>query len=337
MSQTQESSHFPLGAFIFLFTGPIFSWSIQPLFIRWFADYYDPWTQNAFRYSVAAVAVLGLGYYRGILRFRIPREWWVAIAFVVIANVAQQTFLAWKYEFIYPSVAILVARLDILFICVISFLVFPDERSIIRSPRFIFGALLALFGIVVVLLGRDPEILQHLEVGKLTFWIGVILAVFYALSCASYSVSIKRAMWHMDPLLCFIHVSWISSLIFILCGLVLGDLSDVWTSRPEGEPSLWTDPVTWMFVTGITSIAIAHPFLYAALRRIKTVVYVTLMMMAPFITCSLSAWIYGDRLTGVQIIGGLAAITGAWLAALAQARLARRKRAQGLALGEASQ
>ncbi len=334
MQKAKTDSHFPLAALAFLFLGPIFSWSLQPLFMRWFAAYYDPWTQNAFRFSAAAICVLILGKTRGILTFRLPRAAWLAIAMVSIANIAQQTFFAWTYEFIYPSVAILVARTDIIFICIISFIVFPDERSIIRSPRFLIGAALALGGVMVVLFGRDPEILDKLEVASTTFWIGVFISTLYALSCASYSVTIKSAMRRIDPLICFIHVCWISSVVFTICALIFGNISDLWLSRPETSSTLWTDPITWMLITGITSIAIAHPFLYAALRGLKAVVAVTLLMLLPFITCTLSAVVYDDRLTIVQGLGGLTVIVGAWLASIAQARIARKHREEAAALAD---
>ncbi len=326
MPNTKTDHHFPIAALAFLFFGPILSWSIQPLFMRWFAQYYDPWTQNAFRFSAAAICVLALGKFRGILTFRLPRATWIAIGLVSIGNIAQQTFFAWTYEFIYPSVAILVARTDIIFICAISFIVFPDERSIIRSPRFLIGAVLAFAGVMTVLFGRDPEILEKLDVASTAFWIGVFISVLYALSCATYNVTIKSAMRRIDPLICFIHVCWISSFVFIVSAFLFGNVSDLWLSRPEGGVSFWADPVVWMLITGVTSIAIAHPFLYAALRGIKAVVAVTLLMLLPFITCTLSAVVYNDRLTMIQILGGLAVIAGAWLASIAQARVARKSR-----------
>ena len=117
-------------------------WAIGPLFVKHFADYYDVWTQNAFRYSAAALVLLFLGAARGYLRTPLSRSQWAKILLVTLANVIMQTVYAAAYYFIYPAVASLVGRVNIIFIALLSFALFHDERSVIRSPRFLLGSVL---------------------------------------------------------------------------------------------------------------------------------------------------------------------------------------------------
>ena len=78
-------------------------------------------------------------------------------------------------------------------------------------------------------------------------------------------------------------------------------------------------------LTALFSIVLAHGCYYVALRDVKAVVSTSILQLTPVVTCILSALVYGDKLTPLQIAGGAAVIGGAWLAALAQARKTAEK------------
>ena len=95
------------------------------------------------------------------------------------------------------------------------------------------------------------------------------------------------------------------------------------------ETQIWEGPPSELLVMAISAVVciiIAHTALYAALREVKAVVSTTLMQLTPVVTIACSAVVYGDRLSPMQMLGGAAVLTGAWLAAMAQARLARKSR-----------
>jgi drug/metabolite transporter (DMT)-like permease len=288
-------------------------WGIGPLFIKYFTKFYDPWTQNAFRYSCAAfLLVLAVPFQRRT-SFRLTRAQWIKLGLVVLPNVGLQIAYASMFYYLYPSVASLVIRTNILFVCLLSFFFFADERPILRSRGFLLGAVLGLAGLVAVVVGQDPEILSRLQVSQTSFWVGVAIALGYAFFLAVYTLMIKRLVRDVPPLVSFTHVSWMTSLVMIGLMLVFGRPSDLWTAPLE--------PLGWMAFTALANIAVAHTTLYAALREIKAVVSSTLMLLVPFITCLGSVLVYEDRLSAVQMAGGGAVLAGAWLAGLAQARL----------------
>jgi drug/metabolite transporter (DMT)-like permease len=293
-------------------------WGIGPLFIKYFTKFYDPWTQNAFRYSCAAFLLLLAVPFQRRTSFRLTRAQWVKLGLVVLPNLGLQVCYASMFYFLYPSVASLVIRTNILFVCLLSFFFFADERQVVRSWSFLLGALLALGGLVAVVAGQDPEILSRLQVTQTAFWIGVAIALGYAVFLAVYTLMIKRLVRDVPPIVSFTHVSWMTSVVMILLMLILGRPSDLWNAPLE--------PMGWMVFTAFANIAIAHTTLYAALRQIKAVVSSTLMLLTPFVTCVGSALVYADRLSAVQIVGGGAVLAGAWLAGLAQGRLASQER-----------
>jgi drug/metabolite transporter (DMT)-like permease len=287
-------------------------WSIGPLFVKHFTQFYNVWTQNAFRYGCAALMLIALSAWRGEFRFRLNRGHWAKLALVTFFNVIMQVVYAGGLYFIYPSVVSLVARAQIIFITVLSFLIFHDERGVILSPRFLAGSVLALGGVVLVIFGRDPELLARLDVGATDFWIGVLLALGFAFLSALYALAIKHAVRDIPPILSFTHVAWMTALALAAPMLILGGVEDLWQEPARG---LWL-----MALSAFLSILVAHTCLYAALRHVKAVVSSSVLQLLPLSTCTFSALVFGDTLTPLQLGGGAAVLIGAWLAALAQTR-----------------
>ncbi len=288
-------------------------WAIGPLFVKHFSSLYNVWTQNACRYSFAAVMLLALGAARGHLGHRLTRVQWASLVLVTAANVIMQTFYAAAYYFVYPAVASLVGRVNILFIVLLSFFLFHDERRVIRSPFFITGAFLALSGVTLVIAGRDMAFLEHLDVSNHDFWIGIGMVVGFAFFVSVYALTIKHAVRDIPPLVCFTHVSWMTTLGLWVPVLILGGAGDL------ARHSLM--PIGLMALSALLCIVIAHTCYYMALQSIKASVSASMFQLTPLVTCTFSAFLYGDRLTMPQYAGGAAVIAGAWLAAMAQVRL----------------
>ena len=304
--------------YLFLMT-TVFMWATGPLFVKHFSASYDVFTQNAFRYACAAAVLLVVAGLRGGLRYPLSSAQRRKLLFVATANILMQTNFAAIYYFLYPAVGGLVGRVNIIFTAVLSFAIFHDERRVIRSPRFLAGSALALIGVVFVITGRDPEILSHLNVSEGEFWIGVALSISSAFLAAVYMLAIKHAVRDIPPLVSFTHVAWMTATGLTLLMLAAGDVSDLWRQPPSG--------LALMALSAMIAIVIAHTCYYAALRHIKLVVCVSFHQLTPILVCVLSAILYGDRLTLVQMAGGGVVISGAFLAARAQAEASQAGRA----------
>ena len=287
-------------------------WAVNPLFVRHFASYYNVWTQNAFRYLCATAILLVFVAATGQVRYRLTRAQWHKLMLVAAVNLIMQTCYAATYTYIYPAAGSLVTRINVVFTIALSFAFFHDERGVIRSPRFLAGAALALLGVVAVIVGRDPALLAKLYADEERFWIGVAFAIGLAFWGSVYSLAIKHAVRDIPPMIAFTHVSWMTAIG--LCALMFsqGGVADLWR-----QPMA---PLGLMALTALLSIVIAHVCYYAALRDLKAVITVSMMQLTPVFTCILSAIVYRDTLSPLQIAGGVLVISGAWLAALAQAK-----------------
>lgn len=308
--------HWP--SFFLLMINVVF-WATSPLFIKYFSGHYNVWTQNAFRYISASGWLFAWAAIRGTPLFRLNGAQWRKLCLIALINIGLQSSFASTYYFIYPSVASLIHRVSVPLTVIISFIVFHDERPVVRSPLYLGGSLLALAGVAVVIVGRDPDLLQHLNVNQRDFWIGVGLAAVYAAFLAFYAITIKHTMRSVAPIISFTHVSWMSALGLSVMMLASG-----------GTPDLWRQPATpllLMVLSALLFIVIAHASLYAALRELKASVTISLMQLTPVFTCAFSALVYRDYLSGWQIAGGVVVIVGAWLAGLAQARMKKAKEA----------
>lgn len=290
----------------------VLMWSIGPLFIKYFTHLYDSWTQNAFRYGCAAAMLALFSAVRGDFRYRLTGEQWKRLALVAVPNVLLQTAYCASFYFVYPSVVILVSRTQVLFVIVLSFLIFHDERQVIRSPRFLMGMVMALVGVALVIFGRDLALLTQLKVSERGFWIGTGLAIIYSLFGAVYVLAIKRAVRDIPPLLSFTHVSWMTTLGLTVPMLFSGGYRNLFTQPAWG--------LGLMALSALLAIAIAHTAYFAALRDVTAVTATSMLQLMPVLTCLFSALLYHDLLSPLQLIGGGAVLLGTWFAALVQAK-----------------
>lgn len=297
---------------LFLLFGTVIMWTLGPLFIKHFTDSYDVWTQNAFRYGSAAVMLLAYSAWRGDLRYRPTRTQWMKLAMVALPNVFLQSAYAASFYFVYPSVVTLVARTQVLFTIILSFAIFHEERQVVRSPRFLFGVVLALGGVVLVIFGRDSAQLAQLNVSNANFWIGTGLATLYAFLLAVYAITIKHAVRDIPPLISFTHVAWMTTLGLSIPMLFSG-----------GYHALYTQPFSKLLLlvlSALLAIALAHTWYYTALCDVTAVTAASMLQLIPVCTCVLSAFLFNDWLAPWQLAGAAAVISGTWFAAMVQAK-----------------
>jgi drug/metabolite transporter (DMT)-like permease len=113
----------------------LLAWSSVPLFLRYFTSYLDAWTTNGFRYGISALIWTPWLIWHGRRRSLPPGLWKAAIIPSAINCVGQCCF-AWAPYFIHPGLLTFMLRLQIIFVTLGAYLLFPEERSTIRRPAF---------------------------------------------------------------------------------------------------------------------------------------------------------------------------------------------------------
>lgn len=272
-----------------------FIWIWPPIIITILSSYFDNFSQNFYRFLAASVVlvIINLICYkeeflkglRNIKKFILP----TALIFVF------QTTWVWGLSIITPTLAILITRSSILFVILFSFLLFKDERKIIKSRAFISGSLLATIGVVGVITGGGD---LHLN----DFNPGILLMLIVAILWALYILVMKKRVEKTEPLVAAGIIYTLSVPLFFISSLFWGDLSDI------SKASLSINIL--LFVSGVLGVGIANAFNFRSIKLVGTVISSTFVLLTPFFTGIASYFIFQEVLTISQILFGVTLIMG---------------------------
>jgi len=273
-----------------------------PLFIKYLTGHMDSWTQNAARYSVAGLFLLPFLIHAHVAGSFASRTWRRAIL-PSFANIAMQSLWAAGFYYIGPAFMTLLSKTSILWVTGFSLLVFREERPLIRSPRFWFGLLLSLAGMVGVIVFKN----DFAAIGTLT---GIVLALTQAFMWGLYTISVRMAFQDVDPRVSFSVMSLYAAVGLWACAFLFGKPSQVLTLDLKG----WAAVV----ISALTAIALGHTLYYAAIRRIGTMIPVLVILAQPFVVFGLSRLLFHERLNGIQLTFGGVLLIGSGLSVWAQ-------------------
>jgi drug/metabolite transporter (DMT)-like permease len=120
--------------------GALFCWATGPILIKYLTADTDSWTQNALRYSAACLFWLPF-VAANALRGAFPQRTWRRAVVPSLANIAMQSLWAAGFYYLAPAFMTLLTSTSILWVTSFSMVFFPEERSLMRSPRFWLGQL----------------------------------------------------------------------------------------------------------------------------------------------------------------------------------------------------
>lgn len=284
-------------------TGAVFiiltllGWSSVLLFLKHLTPYIDAWTANGWRYGLSALLWLPLlivGARRGTLPHGLWRRAIVPAAF----NCVGQVCFAWTPYYIGPGLAGFLLRVNIIFATIGAFILFIDERPLMRSPMFWGGLLLVIGGSVgTVLLGAAP-IAGGTAIG---IALGLAAGVFYGM----YGVSVRYWMRGVPAMTSFAAISLYTAAGMIALMIPLGSRG--------GLGALNLSVFNWfiLVLSALIGIALGHVFYYAAIARLGVAVSAAVVQLAPFIGGAASVMIFGEVLTRGQWTCGVVMLIGA--------------------------
>src|SRR4051812_4098608 len=122
-------------------------WSTPSLFQYYLIPYYEPWSQNFYRYLVAFLAVLPFV----LLRFRsggprLDAPVFFACLIPSLPNVVHQITQTVALYHMGPGVYAIFIRSSVIITAVVALIFFPEERSIIRQWRVQLSKILGVIG-----------------------------------------------------------------------------------------------------------------------------------------------------------------------------------------------
>lgn len=277
-------------------------WSSMPLFLFALTDDIDGWVTNGTRYPFAALLwTFPLVHF--CLKKEIPVYYFRLALVPSIISTVSQIFWSWTPYFLEPGKIMFMAQNSLIFSLLSSFLLFPEERVLMRSRLFWYGLFVCLTGFIGlnILRGNVPT---HIS------WMGFAVILGHGMFSGFYAVSVRYFMRgiparHSFPIIC---IYTAAVLLFIM--LAKGDMA----------PLMNLSSTNWSLLglSAIIGIALSHTTFYYAIEHLGVSICVSCSLVMPLLTTAGSYVIYGETFSSGQIISGIVLLSGAAMLIRAQ-------------------
>lgn len=277
----------------------------MPLFLRSFTGEIDGWVANGVRYPFAALLwALPLLYF--MRKGKVNAQIWKLALIPSLVNAIAQMFWAWSPYFLEPGMLMFLGRSSIIFSILASFIIFPDERTLIRSRLFWLG----LFACVVGFVGLN--VLRGNLSSNVTL-VGVTVILCHGIFVGFYGVSVRYFMRGTEAWVAFSVICMYTALAMFVVMLFLGDmprLLDMTSGR-----------LYVLAISAVIGIAASHVAFYYAIEHLGVAISVSCGLIMPFLTAIGSYFIFGETFTLGQIGAGIVLLCGTGLLIRAQLNL----------------
>lgn len=262
-------------------------WSLAIVLIKYLSIYFDVATQNWIRYSSASLFLLLLS----LSRLRELKETFIDKATLLPAFLvfSFQTLAVHGLYMTKSTIASLLMRTSVVFTVILSYILFKEERHIIKSKQFTLGSLIAFIGVVGI----------YYKPGEFVEWsesLGTLLVILGSLMWSGYVVSVRKLLKGRDPLLFTTAVISVSSLMFIPHVMING--------RPLQILNRTLEVNVILIVSGILGVGLGNWMNYIAMKELGAVIPSVLRLLVPLFTGVLSFLILGETLLLSEIIFG---------------------------------
>jgi drug/metabolite transporter (DMT)-like permease len=197
-----------------------------------------------------------------------------------------------------PAVFAIFMRSTVILTAIFALILFPEERWIIRQWKFQVGTLLGVAGAIGVLWFQPDKQIGHISPR------GLAVAGTAAIPWALYGVLVKRPSAELGTVRSFAVISFITSAIFLPLTLIFGNIA---TPLHAGAHVNFI-----LVISALTCISLAHVLYYIAIRELGVALSQSLQLLGPLAALALSAWIFGEHLTHLQMVSAAVLLVGAF-------------------------
>ena len=294
-------------------TTVIFLWTWPAIFIKMLSSYFDVHTQVFYLYLIGwfTLIVVNLVSQRRRLYsgFKEIRKFILPAALIYVS---ETLYVAGVYM-LTPTVAVLLIKSSLLFIILLSFVFFADERRIIRSKSFVVGSLFVAVGVCGVIVGKGS---LHLD----GFNLGVVLILLGSVSWGLCCVLIKIRVGRIGAFVSAGVIFTLSLPMFLVSALLFGDVKELYVA-PRGT-------VILLLLYGILCVGVGTGLNYKSIKLIGVVISSSLLLVTPLFTAILSYIIFGETLTTYQILAATILLTGCYMLIRAGSLVNRQSKVQ---------
>ena len=283
--------------FIFL-SAAAFAWGWPNILIKLLSKDFDPVTQAFFRYLSAGITVFILCFIFDRQKLVIARQNVKMLLVPVIIVTAHQIAYVSGVYLTSAVAAILIAKLNAIFIPALSFIVLVEERHVVKNSAFLSGTFFALIGVAGVIFGKGYSFDNSANLGAVVIIVSMLLWSVYA-------VMIKRVVARIDPLAITALVPLMSCVLFLPIVALRGNFHRIVEVSMSSRLLL--------FGSGLLAIGVGNVCYYSALKHIGPSIASSFLLVTPLLTGVLSFFILDEKLTGIQLVFSAVLIFGCFL------------------------
>jgi len=273
-------------------------WATVPVFLKYFTPYLDAWTVNGLRYTAVVLLQLPLIFYF-VRQKKYTRRIWKLALIPAGFNFFQQVLWAFAPYFIDAGRIGFLVKSTVVFSIAGSFVLFTDERFLLRSKQFWFGLLLSVVGFTGLSYYGN-------EISLSGSFLGAVLVLSSSLFMSLYGLAVKRYFQDTDALVSFSVIALYTGVGIIVMMLLMGQTTQI--------AELPVQVLVLIFVSGLIGINLAHVMFYIALRHLGVMISYSVSLLTAFLTALLSWLFLGSSLQPFQwATGTLIVLGGYWI------------------------
>jgi drug/metabolite transporter (DMT)-like permease len=278
----------------------IFLWALGNIYVAYLNMFFDNYTQNFFRFVSAATVLLFFSMLLNKDDYLSSLKNLKVLSAPVFTVFAFQILVVYGIAFTTPTIATLITRLSIVFVDLLSFLLFPEEKAVLSKKGFATGTMISFIGVSgIVLTGSGLSNSNGL------FPTGVVLLLLASILWAVYTVSIKIVLRGSDPLSATVNIFLFSGIMYLPFSILTGGIYRV----------LKVDPALnlLLIVSGILAVGLANFLNYSAIRRLGASLPANLQILLPVFTGVMSVAVFHEEMQPHKIFFSALTLIGCWI------------------------
>ncbi|MEJ2058488.1 MAG: DMT family transporter [Desulfofustis sp.] len=276
-------------------------WAFTPISIAWIKDDFSLIFQVWLRYLSAALMLWPIlltkkSFSKDFQSFTRKRFYFLLrISVIALCTLMFQILYTWCFFLISPGFGILLYQSQVIFSVLLGIVYLKSERDLIRQPGTVAGIMIALVGACLAIIFQSRGFSVELNRGILLALTG---ALFWAL------VGLELKIWIEGRLTPLFTVTMVFSLVSI-CLLPSVFLS---SQNISGDPHI----LKWivLVVSGLLGIGGGQALFYYLLPQLGIITTSSTQLLVPFLTGVFSFLLFDEKITLLQLIGGILLLGG---------------------------
>jgi drug/metabolite transporter (DMT)-like permease len=287
---------------VFALLFSVFCSSTVPLFLKYFTPYLDAWTVNGFRYITVFIIMLPL-----VIKFirsgKYSAYMWKIALIPAAFNFFQQILWAWAPYFIDPGLIGFLIKSTVIWSISGSFILFADERYLMRSKMFWSGLFIAVAGFVGLSYYGNNISLSG------TF-LGVLFVLGSSILMSLYGLAVKKYFNETNAIVSFSLIALYTAVGIISLMFVFGN--------PMQALNVPLNIMLIIALSAFIGINMAHILFYVSLKHLGVTISYSVSFFSAFFTAILSFYIFDEKLSLFQWISGSLIIAGGMITILSK-------------------